>query len=392
MNKISVLWPLPPWKGISQYVKWFVKALGSNTSVQVLDFAIMYPARIYPGGDPKQAWVSIPQYPGVTSEQLLTWRNPFSWIRAGLKIEWEVLHMQYWIWFLSPIYITVWCIARYIKKIPIIITVHNAKPHETKRNKLKLNKHFLFTLADNAVSYIKIYLDKFVYMTADRLIVHSETNKQQLENIIWTTKEIAIFPHGIIMPEVEKIDKQQAREELQIWIDKQVLLFFGVIRPYKGLHIALEALSLLTKENPQYHLIIAGKCRGERQEYDDKISDLVLQDHITRVAGFLDDDQLAQVFSASDIMVLPYTHFDAQSWVVALWLGYELPIVVSRLWWLTDIIDDEKYICEVNNALSLHDQVVWLEGQDTQWYIVSKQKKFSRDTIISEMLLTYYHR
>lgn len=369
MNKITVLWPLPPWKGISQYVKWFVEAMGKQTWVQVLDFSAMYPKALYPGWNPKQEWVEIPQYPWVSSQQLLTRRNPLSWIKAWFFIEWEVLHMQYWIRFLSPIYIVVWIIARYIKKIPVILTIHNVRPHEIAKRKM--------------------FLDKIVYCVATKFIVHSENNKQQLQELIGKEKEIKVFPHGIIIPEVPKIEKLVARDLLVIAQEKKVILFFGVIRPYKWLHVALEALASLVKDDSDYHLLIAGKCRSDWKQYQEVITNLGLWSHITRVDGFLDDIQLSQVFSASDLMILPYTHFDAQSGVVALWLWYWLPMVVSRLWGLIAIIDDEKYICEVNDVLSLTNCITEINVDDANELILTKQTQYSRKYIATKLLDWY---
>ena len=369
LNKITVLWPLPPWKWISQYVKWFVKALWERTEVELLDFKQLYPERLYPGWSPKQKSVEVPEYPWVSSTQVLTWRNPFSRIYAWITISWQVLHMQYWIRFLAPIYIVVWCIARYIKKIPVVITIHNVQPHEKAR--------------------WKTYIDKIVYAVAHRFIVHSAQNREQLISLVWNKKKVTIFPHWIIVPEVVKIDTLRARDEFWIAHESNVILFFWVIRPYKWLHIAIQALSKLNENHDHYHMIIAWKARWDRSEYQHEIETYWLENQITRVSWFLDDQQLSFVFWASDLLILPYTHFDAQSWVVALWLWFDIPIIVSNLWWLTEVIDDNAYVHEVWNAEELAQKILHIDPRSSLEFIHTKKNKYSRKTI-SKDLFSFY--
>lgn len=369
MNNVTVLWPLPPRKGISSYVKWFVKSLWKKVDVEVLDFKKLYPDFLYPGWNPRQKGVEIPKYIWVESRQILTRRNPFSWIQAWLWMKWSILHMQYRIWFLAPIFITIWLIWRYVKWVPVVITIHNVEPHEK--------------------AFWKKRIDNLVYKVATSYIVHSHQNKQQLVSLVWDSKQISIIPHWIIVPEVEKISTWIARSQLWISNDAIVILFFWVIRPYKWLQLALEWLSQLLESNDSYHMIIAWKCRWDWDEYENLISDLKLQKYVTRISWFLDDLQLSQVFSASDCLILPYTHFDAQSWVLALWLWFEMPVIVSDLWWLTDIIDNSKYVHWVWDVKDMVSKISSLDIQSAISYIKTKKDTFSWETIVEDMLVVY---
>lgn len=367
MKKISILWPMPPLKGISQYLEGFVEALSKKSRIQVLSFHDMYPKLLYPGWAYKDNNKTISHYENTTISHNIDRWNPISRIKAGLSIEWEILHMQYRIWFLAPVYITVGFIAKYIKKIPVIVTIHNVLPHEQSRRKLMI--------------------DKLVYKLCDQFIVHSADNEKQLRSLIGTKKDIHIFPHGIIIHPHEKINKEIAQQQLWIEKNKTVLLFYGHIRPYKGLQLLLETLTSLIEKDKMYHLIIAGQCREKREKYQDYIDLEGLGQYITRIDWFVSEEESSVLFSASDLLILPYTHFDAQSGVIALWLWYEIPILVSNLWWLTEIIDDSRYVFEPEDILGMKECIVRNSTIDSSDYIISLKEKYSRDRIVNDYLV-----
>lgn len=368
-NTITILWPMPPLKGISQYLEGFVEALSHHNQVQVLSFHDMYPGFLYPWWNYRDKNKIINTEINTIVTHSINRRNPYSRIKAWLSIQWSILHMQYWIRFLAPIYITIALIAKYYKKIPIIITIHNVIPHES--------------------SKLKILIDKLVYSICDQYIVHSKDNQTQLTQLIGNKKNIHIFSHGIIIHPYEKKDKVQARNNLNLPIQKTILLFYGNIRRYKWLQYLLETLYKLIQHNNNYHLIIAGQCRENREEYQRYIDSHGLNNFITRIPEFISEEPSSLLFSASDLLVLPYSHFDAQSGVIALWLWYEIPILVSNLWWLTEIIDNKKYIFEPQDSDSMESCIIRNTNtnvDDTQ-YISWLKVKYSRDKIVKDYLV-----
>lgn len=365
MKKITILGPLPPWKWVSQYVDWFVEGLWKKIDTQVIDFKSMYPDALYPWWSTKQAWVGIPKYKWVNSEQLLVRWNPISWIIWGMRISWDILHIQYWIWFFSPMCIIIAILAKCRGK-KVVITIHNVQAHEKSKRKL--------------------FLDCMLYSFWDELIVHSKDNKSQLMKIMSKSKIIHILPHWIITPKVKKIEKSDAKSILGISEWDQVLLIFGNIRPYKWLKIWLEAFKLLIEEHKEYTLIIAWKCREDWSTYQNIIDDYNISENIIRIEWFLDDRQVSQVFSASDLMILPYTHFDAQSGVVALSLWYELPIIVSDLWWLTAVINEDEYVFAVDSPSEIKEIILNFDAKRSQEYIINRKTFFQRDFIVDKYL------
>ena len=137
----------------------------------------------------------------------------------------------------------------------------------------------------------------------------------------------------------EEIDKNIAREKLGIPIKaKNVVLFFGLIRPYKGLDILLEAANSFCKDT---HLIIAGECYGPWNKYEKLISENISQDRIHVFNKFIPDEELGTYFGAADLVALPYLSA-SQSGVTATAIHYNLPIIASNVGDLSGSILENK--------------------------------------------------
>jgi glycosyltransferase involved in cell wall biosynthesis len=113
-----------------------------------------------------------------------------------------------------------------------------------------------------------------------------------------------------------------------------VLLFFGIIRPYKGLKYLVEAVSLLEKSGTTVQLIIAGEFWEDVQNYEDLIEKFELSDRVFIVDRYIPDDEVGAYFNIADIFVAPYVD-GTQSGSVKIALGFNLPIILTE-----PIIDD----------------------------------------------------
>ena len=108
---------------------------------------------------------------------------------------------------------------------------------------------------------------------------------------------------------------------------QNVVLFFGLIRPYKGLEVLLEAANLLSEDT---HLIIAGECYGSWSKYEKIINGSKAKSRIHVFNRFIPDEQLGEFFVAADLVALPYLSA-SQSGVTATAIQYDLPIVASNV-------------------------------------------------------------
>ncbi len=318
---VAMLGAFPPQaQGVQDYCREIALALARLCEVRALGFKRMYPARVFPGVkqamDPSKAPM-ISEHLGV--EHRLTWHNPFGWLRAGLFTEADVFHAQWWSW---PLWGVTWTIARTMKLRgkPVVLTVHNVLPHEMDKNYLRATRS--------------------VCNLADRVLVHSETNRAQLLQYYRLPEEKVVqVPLGPYMAETEKVAKDAACAALDLPPDKRYILTFGTIRPYKGVDDLLQALSMLSPACADVRLIVAGKPWTAWGLYQRVIDANALADRVHLFLDYIPEDRLRYFFGAADLIALPYRHFDAQSGVCAVALPYRKPIIVSEVGGLPDWVD-----------------------------------------------------
>jgi glycosyltransferase involved in cell wall biosynthesis len=143
----------------------------------------------------------------------------------------------------------------------------------------------------------------------------------------------------------DRISAEDARRLLHLppAEEAHVVLYFGLIRPYKGLDVLIDAISILEQERlagvaekPVY-LVIAGECYGEWEPYQNAIDASAAADFIQIHARFIPDHEVALFFSAADCVALPYRKA-SQSGVTAIALHYGIPIVASDVGGLAEYI------------------------------------------------------
>lgn len=150
----------------------------------------------------------------------------------------------------------------------------------------------------------------YIYLIVDRIIVHKKAN---LDTIVKefgiNTKKIFIVSHGGYEYFVNySITKMEARIKLGYSQDHKILLFFGNIKPDKGLEILIKSLPLLRKEIQNLKLLIAGKVCGGIKE--DAVRNIIEKEGVSDLVninfGFIPVEKIEYFYMASDIVVLPY--------------------------------------------------------------------------------------
>jgi len=296
--RITLISTLPPNMGVADYTGHLVRGLASipDVSLDVIDFSSLYPRRLYPGGEVHDSTARPVNLPNVPVRRLLAWYNPLSWVWAGLSARGDVVHAQWWSYILAPIYIVVLSLAR-VRRKRIVLTVHNVLPHEG--------------------GPLRRLLNRTVVGLADSYIVHDAKSHALLQQQVATSKEIAIIPHGILDAPGEPMSHDEARRELKIPASARVVLHFGNIRGYKGLHFLLRAFAAARHDVPDALLLIAGNPWEDWAHYQTLIDELEIGSAVRTYLEFVPAEQVRVFFTAADVVALPYTHFDAQSGVGA---------------------------------------------------------------------------
>jgi glycosyltransferase involved in cell wall biosynthesis len=309
--KIVLIGPIWPYRGgISHDTAVLANQLSAaGHDVRVISFKRQYPQWLYPGITDRD---NSQQPLKMDAEYLLDPFNMFSWFKTAARVKElkpDLVAIQWWITFWG---IPLGVLARLIikQKIKVVYMIHNVLPHEEK-------------------PWDRI-LAKFALSATQNYFVHSESQKLRLLTI-FPDANISLAPLSIFtVAGTQRIPKSEARKHLGLVDDAHWLLFFGFIRPYKGLPILLDALRILKPRGILPHLLIAGEFWQDKQHYLDMIQEYSLSDQVIVMDRYIPNEEVLFIYSAVDVLVMPYLEGATQSGVASMAIGYGLPIIMSE--------------------------------------------------------------
>ena len=174
----------------------------------------------------------------------------------------------------------------------------------------------------------------------DYYITHSLMDKQDLESIIKAPNiKVNVHPAYHFF-KMKDMSRQEAREELKLKDDEKVLLFFGLIRDYKGLQHLLNAMPGIKQKVSNVKLLIAGDVCGSRDKYDEIIENNNISDVIDVYGRHLQTEEVEKFFAACDLVVLPYESA-TQSGVIQVAYSFDKPVLATNVGGLPNM--REKY-------------------------------------------------
>jgi glycosyltransferase involved in cell wall biosynthesis len=247
--------------------------------------------------------------------------NPFTWFATVSRIRKsspDVVVLQWWVPFWALAWMTiVWLIRRYTEAKVVFIS-HNVMPHEASR--------------------LDRVLARQVLGLGDVTIVHSEQDHKKLLDLL-PRAQVHVAPHPTYRVFAENAPTTgQARRELGLDGETPVILFFGFVRPYKGLQYLIEALPLVLADL-DVHLLIAGEFWDGVQRYREQIQSLHLEDHVTLVDEYVSNERVGMYFAGADLVALPYV--DAtQSGIVQMAFGFGVPVLTTDVGGLGEAVQD----------------------------------------------------
>lgn len=319
--KIVILGTAYPFRGgLATFNERLAKQfMAEGHNVEVWTFTLQYPSFLFPG---KTQYSSEQAPEGMIIRRELNSCNPFNWLRVGKqlkKIAPDMLICCYWMAFFAPLYGTICRIVKCNKTTKCVALVHNMFPHE----KSALDKLF-------APYFVKSQ-DAFVALSKAVVgDIHSLTNAP------------AVFtPHPIYDHYGEIMSKHEACKALGLDEHKQYILFFGLVRAYKGLDLLLDALAMAQSSLPDVRLLIAGEFYEDEDKYRRQIANLQLQDKVIIRNEFIPDADLRKYFGAADLIAQPYKSA-TQSGVTQVAFHFEKPMLVTNVGGLGEIVHHNK--------------------------------------------------
>lgn len=322
-KKVLLVGPAHPFRGgiadTQNYLAQNLKEL--QNEVEVYTFTTQYPKLLFPG----KTQFSKEKTPGqLNIKRKIHSFNPFNWSKVSQSINQfkpDYVIFRYWTPFLAPCWY--WIAKRINKTIKKIGLVDNWIPHETRFWDKTLRKLF----SDQ--------MDGFATLStavADQI----SCNKPNLS--VWK----GFHPIADHLPQA--IPREMARETLGWPKDKKIILFFGLIRKYKGLDLLIEAFSKTLMNSSDVILAIVGEAYEPQQKYTKLIRNLNLNERVICDFNYATIEKASQVFCAADVIAQTYISA-TQSGVTPLAYHFRTPLLVSDLPGLrTPILEDQTGI------------------------------------------------
>lgn len=327
--KITILGPAHPYRGgLASIMEIMARTFQRRgDEVDIKTFTLQYPSLLFPG---ESQTVATPPPADLRICRCVNTMNPLNWVRVGRRIRRErpdFVLMKYWTPFMAPCFGTIARIARGNGHTKVLCQIDNVEPHERHLTDKPFNRYYLHSV------------DGFVYMSEQ---VHSELRA-------YSDAPALFSPHPLFENFGERVERSEACVRLGLDPANRYVLFFGLIRDYKGLDLLLDAWAQLrcAGRTEGRRLIVAGEFYTAREPYLNRIADNGLQDEVLLHDRFIPDDDVKYYFSAADFVVQPYKTA-TQSGVTQIAYQFCVPMVVTKVGGLAEIVPDGRvgYVCE----------------------------------------------
>lgn len=336
-KKIILVGPAYPYRGGNAlFVAHLYEALSKSFDIEVVNFTRLYPQLLFPGTRQEDvSKIAIKKHP---STRLIDSINPLSWIKTIKYIKSKNPDLIAFIWYQPFFGFSIGTIAKFLHK--------------------KFSGKILF-ITENIISHESMFYDKlltrYALSSADKFLVLSDVVEQGIRKL-YPDKKIyrSTLPIYDCYGFDNSLSKNDARKKLGIDESKKVLLFFGYIRPYKGLMNLIESMPILLKEDENYFLLIVGEFYESKEKYFEKINELGLGKSVLVIDEFVPNEEVGIYYSAADVVILPYNSA-TQSGILNIAYGFKKPVVVTNVGGLPELVEDGKtgFIVEPQNPLAL---------------------------------------
>ena len=372
--KITLLSTAYPYRGgIAVFTERLARAFqDAGDKVNISTFSLQYPSFLFPGKS-QYSTTEKPKDLDIISE--VNSVNPINWLRIGLKIRKQkpdILILKYWIPFMSPCLGTISRIVKSNKHTKVIVVVDNLIPHEKRIGDNLLNSYFV----DSVDGFVT--MSKSVYDDLDQF----DKNKKKVLGV-----------HPLYDNFGVSKTKEEALDSLKLDKSFNYMLYFGIIRKYKGLDILLEAFADDRLQNKNLKLIVAGEFYEDEKPYLDLIDKYNLSESVILATNFIPNDEVVNYFCAADIIVQPYRNA-TQSGVTQIAYHFEKPMLVTDVGGLKEIVPHNKvgYVCKPNSS-SVVDAILDFYNNDKEQQfiqgVIDEKNKYSWNKMIENIKNLY---
>lgn len=308
--RVALIGPTHPYKGgIAQHTTMLARRLSeAGNEVDLVSWSAQYPSLLYPG---QQKTEQPEAEPFPRTSYPLSWARPAGWWREGRRLKaYDAVVLVVVTPVQAPAYLSIIAAAsRGRGRRPTVVALcHNVLPHEPRPGDRRLTAAVL--------------------ARADAVLVHSEAEANVARGLTRTPVVVGDLPPHL--PATRRNPPPDLSET------RRTLLFFGIVRPYKGLDVLLRALARV----PDVSLTVAGEFWNGRRSADELVRSLGIADRVRLLAGYVPDSEIPKLFAEADALVLPYRSGTATQNV---WLAFEhgLPVIATRVGTLDRLVTHE---------------------------------------------------
>jgi len=346
--------------GIAHFIGLLCKTLQERGhQVSLFSFTRQYPSLLFPG---KTQMETGPDPLNTPSQPMLDSINPFSWIKVGLavrKVNPAVVLFKYWLPFFAPAFSVIARIAKYRRTTKVLYICDNVLPHEKR-------------IGDR-------WLTRMALQPDDRFIVMSASVEKDLLQFVPQAVYRRV-QHPVYEFFQGRYSKAEAKAKLGL-SDHPHVLFFGYIRPYKGLSLLLEAM-VLVRQQMDLRLLVAGEFYDDKSRYVAQIERLGLEQTVTLLDEYIPNDQVGVYYAACDVVALPYLSA-TQSGIVQICYHYDKPVIATDVGGLPEVVQDGRtgFIVPANDRVAFAEALLrfYRENREQEFsaHVAEAKKEFS---------------
>jgi glycosyltransferase involved in cell wall biosynthesis len=328
--RLTYIGPVPPIRsGIAQHGGYLAREFAEHHDVTVVSWQHQYPKLLFrrPQRDPDAR-----PFPGARF--MLRWWDPTSWWRAGRIAARSDVVVLAWT---TPVHALPYrLILAMTRREPAVAIVHNAIPHET----LPLQGP----------------LTRWVLPRCARLVTHAHSVAAEAAEYAGDVDTIVVpMPPLLHVTPHPLPDSEELR-----------LLFFGFVRPYKGLDVALDALAILRKQGVTPRLTVVGELwdREPVSVWEQRIAERGLEDQVDMQPRYMPDDEVDELIARHHAVLIPYRSA-TQSGIAPVAMAGGRPVIATAVGGLVDVVTDgvDGTLAAPSDPASLADAIQRCESQ-----------------------------
>lgn len=321
--KVTLLGPTFPFRGgIAHHTTLLYRAFAAGHTARLVSFKRQYPRWLFPGQGDRDASAAALHVP--EAEYLLDPLAPWTWettaraIAAGAP---DLLVVPWWVIYWAP---SIGAVARYARRLAPAMRVaflcHNVVPHERAP----------FARA----------LTRWALAPGHAYVAHARPQAEALGALL-PGAEVRVYPHPLydMFAGAEGPSPAEARAALGLPAGAPVALFFGFVRPYKGLDDLLAALARARAQGLDLHLVVAGEFWDDVARCRARAADLGVAEATVIIDRYIPNEEVPRYYAAADVVVLPYREA-TQSGIAAMAYGFGRPVIATTAGGLADAVID----------------------------------------------------